>query len=71
MSEKFLCPACNKEVDYDYTEFTYDVSGIPFRKLCKECEYESNVELPIEVVCELYKKYLLEFKGFGQKEAQR
>lgn len=40
MSEKFLCPACNKEVDYDYTEFTYDVSGIPFRKLCKDCARE-------------------------------
>lgn len=33
-----------------------------------ESEYPTNSELPIEVVCELYKKYLLEFKGFGKKE---
>ena len=31
-------------------------------------EYATNSELPIEVVTELYKKYLLEFKGFGKKE---
>jgi len=34
-------------------------------------EYATNSELPIEVVCELYKKYLLEFKGFGKKEMRR
>ncbi len=33
-----------------------------------QSEYESNSELPIDIVCELYKKYLLEFKGFGKKE---
>lgn len=32
-----------------------------------ESEYATNSELPIEVVCELYKKYLCEFKGFGKK----
>lgn len=40
MSEKFLCPACNKEVDKEQTEFTYDVNGIPFRRLCCECARE-------------------------------
>ena len=33
-----------------------------------ESEYPTNSELPIEVVCELYKKYLFEFKGFKVKE---
>lgn len=33
-----------------------------------ESEYPTNSELPIEVVCELYKNYLCEFKGFGKKE---
>lgn len=31
-------------------------------------DYPTNSELPIEVVCELYKTYLCEFKGFGKKE---
>lgn len=35
-----------------------------------DSEYPTNSELPIEVVCELYKKYLLEFKGFGKKEVK-
>ena len=33
-----------------------------------ESEYMSNSELPIEVVTELYKTYLREFKGFEKKE---
>ncbi len=33
-----------------------------------ESEYPTNSELPIEVVCELYKTYLREFKGLGKKE---
>jgi len=33
-----------------------------------ESEYPTNSELPIEVVCELYKKYLFEFKRFKVKE---
>ena len=37
MSKKYLCPTCGKEVDNDYTEFTYDVCGIPRRKLCIDC----------------------------------
>ena len=31
-------------------------------------DYPTNSELPIEEVCELYKTYLREFKGFGKKE---
>lgn len=33
-----------------------------------ESEYATNSELPIEVVCELYKKYIIEFK-FKKSEA--
>lgn len=32
-----------------------------------ESEYETNSELPIDICCEEYKKYLLEYKGFGKK----
>ena len=32
------------------------------------CEYETNGELPIDIACKEYKKYLLEYKGFGKKE---
>ena len=31
-------------------------------------EYPTNSELDIDLVCELYKTYLREFKGFGKKE---
>lgn len=33
-----------------------------------ESEYPTNSELDIDLVCELYKTYLREFKGFGKKE---
>lgn len=35
--EMFTCPVCGKEVSKEQTEFTYDVSGIPFRRLCRDC----------------------------------
>ena len=31
-------------------------------------DYPTNSELDIDLVCELYKKYLREFKGFGKRE---
>ena len=33
----FECPECHKRVDVKDTEYTYDVCGIPFRKLCRDC----------------------------------
>ena len=35
--EKFICPECKQQVNINDTEMTYDIYGIPFRKLCREC----------------------------------
>ena len=40
MKEMFVCPICGNKVNKEYTEFTYDICGIPFRKLCKSCANE-------------------------------
>ena len=37
MNDKRICPTCNKEVDREDMQFTYDCHGIPFRLVCLEC----------------------------------
>ena len=37
---KFTCPVCGKEVDKKDTDFTYDVMGIPYRRVCNDCYFE-------------------------------
>lgn len=34
---EFICPNCNRKVDISKTDFTYDVMGIPFRRVCQTC----------------------------------
>ena len=35
--KNFICPNCQKEVNKEDTEFTTDIYGIPFRRVCREC----------------------------------
>ena len=37
MKEEFKCPVCGEIVDKELTAFTYDIYGIPFRRVCSEC----------------------------------
>lgn len=38
--KEFTCPRCGKTVEYCNTGITYDINGIPFRRVCHECEIE-------------------------------
>lgn len=41
--DKYICPICNIEINKKETKFTYDIYGIPFRRVCNSC-YDKIME---------------------------
>ncbi len=37
MADMRLCPVCGNAHDREYTRFTKDCHGIPFRRVCFDC----------------------------------
>ena len=38
--DNFKCPNCGKMTTVSKTEFTYDIMGIPYRRVCNDCYEE-------------------------------
>lgn len=37
MNDLRICPVCNKEVEREEMQYTYDCHGIIFRLVCQKC----------------------------------